>query len=746
MRIRRAFGLATLVALTVLSPACEPSPVAKDDAPVGDSSPEASIDLESADALAALAAELGPLDMVLVGSPEVDLRHAADRAQLAASPDNPDNVRVLVELGRPDDARALLSRLVESDPRAIAAALRALGNRPQDLCGRAALNCIDVQKSLLKQARARVSVLSGEDRADAELEMLRLEQNIPRPGASAADWEAMLRAFIAHDPRTVAALLAHADLAILAAERAGNTTALDEFVRAHPGTSAAARVLRARANMAAAAMSSDDQDPSVRLAELIAIVEELQSGRYPDAEWVRSADSLVVDGVPMDRIRGSGLERVIDRYEDFLRRQLDADAVDAAITDSDRNAWFQLALLYERRGDPAAALDAFVLSIPGARRKQARALQAEVLMARVPSSNGRESENATRVALRLVEKNAGAATPLFRRRALLALGALHWQHGAHRAAYAAYKAYLDRYPDGPAAAYARLRLALAAEVATDARTAVTAYRQAAAAVGARPEWRVAALVFAGRTSESVDRFDEAVVDYVDALACWRDLSPVVNVWWWRAHRHKDSENTLLRDHVRARLAQLQRSLRSPGGAALERGRRLLADENYVQATKVLDEVLALSLGTPVAADAQRLLHRAQLASALQRIQGADRTARRSVLTSLDALSREPYDDAVGSAKLARATLSWVWEQAPEAPAQLDAAVYEWMLAQAGGSVFVDPAIARDVEEIRSLVVRPRYDGIFAGEDRSRVRPNPARHPELRALRGPAPRALPGPEP
>ena len=95
---------------------------------------------------------------------------------------------------------------------------------------------------------------------------------------------------------------------------------LAEYVAAHPGTEAAAMAFHSRAFRASHRHTHDGREQVDRLIELLRIVEELESGKFPRSRWTTGAAKLVFEVSFYDiNLSQPDAERVLAALLPFLR-------------------------------------------------------------------------------------------------------------------------------------------------------------------------------------------------------------------------------------------------------------------------------------------------------------------------------------------------------------------------------------------------------------------------------------------
>jgi hypothetical protein len=210
-----------------------------------------------------------------------------EAAQLSPAPGSVDAVRLYAST---DLARMLetLRLIVDSHPQRIGPALEALGDAAFQFMedNEATRRSAETLRQIVADARLRLPDLPREDAARAERQLIALDGSLLMTGNRGDAWTSALERFVDEYRGTEAAALAEVDL--IAAGRVSQEMLdrLDAFVERHPGTTAAAKALYVQGFQwhtinTIGTIEPRGADPAPRLLRVVAIVNELESGRYP---------------------------------------------------------------------------------------------------------------------------------------------------------------------------------------------------------------------------------------------------------------------------------------------------------------------------------------------------------------------------------------------------------------------------------------------------------------------------------
>lgn len=669
------------------------------------------------------------------------IRRGADAKEAARllvhAPASVDTFVRLARLDRPDDALAVLKRALDAaDATQTMAALRALGGTMANFQRDQTRSYPETIRQLVAPVRTRFAVLPREDAARLAWAMLSIDQWLE--GRGSQGWPQRLAQFVHDYDGTDAALLADVDL--LASSDPGQLVKviadLDYFAKAHPGTDAGAKALyqegfQLHVNVAITGVERRGADPTERLLRVAAIVDELESGRFPSNEWVGRAPELMigffVSPTPAPAYSPANLDRAIEAYAAFVRAHVQ---MPGALDSLDNSIGYvivsKLGDLFQLKGDRVGGIERTLDEIektapePGPVRLFRGQYYARQASAGREADRAAMAANAQASLAALASANHGAAS----RQALAFEAAFDYDRGNYARALPEYQQYVDRYPSSPWAPIAALRIGECYEQASDWPNAADAYAYAAATYRSEPIARVLGGAFASRALDAQGRFDDSLVAATRALNDWdvdygteytisSSRAPVSGV----ATGPFVDQLRVTRDDLAVRVATLDRDLRHAGGRLLARGRWQLDQNQFAEAGKTLTTFLRQEPRSLVLADARALLHRAQLELAL------DLAAREGphfdkirAAAALDAIAREPFDAVVATAALAHAALMATDGHGSDADALMAMTLDSWVASQRDLTAR-PPAtgIDADIAEIRRVVFRPLGDlRVYAG--------------------------------
>jgi hypothetical protein len=219
-------------------------------------------------------------------------------------------------------ALATLRRIVDGHPERMEAAFTALTSLLREMLADKARPHGEPLRPIVAEARKAAETLSREPKAHLARVLVTVDSELDRTRDS-YPWRTRLSEFASEYAGTEAALLAEVDLLT---DRIGPPmlAALDEFVKAHQVTTAAAKALYTKGfHLGHNAMSfgaRPGHDPTERFFQVRAIASELRSGRYPPCEWVDKAQSLVVQFFAYKPVPGSSGIPSMSATPSFNRR------------------------------------------------------------------------------------------------------------------------------------------------------------------------------------------------------------------------------------------------------------------------------------------------------------------------------------------------------------------------------------------------------------------------------------------
>jgi hypothetical protein len=228
-------------------------------------------------------------------------RHRSGRVAKAATaaaqtPSAPEAPALLAETGRLDDALRSLEALVDRYPGRIAAAFDLLTPEFRRFNDQVHLERRDRLQQIVIAARRQAEQLPREDAARALYHVMFAEAMFFPGGARyEAERQRQRETFLEEYRATEAARILEVDMI----SRPSEIDNLRKFAADNPGTVAAAKALhqagfQLAVNVGISGRVPKGTDPTDRILQVVQIVNELQSGRYPRCEWTETAPSLVI--------------------------------------------------------------------------------------------------------------------------------------------------------------------------------------------------------------------------------------------------------------------------------------------------------------------------------------------------------------------------------------------------------------------------------------------------------------------
>ncbi len=647
-------------------------------------------------------------------------RDAAKR--LVEAPDDPDTVRLLMELRRYPEALKVVRRIVDTRPESMARAFEALGVGigVREIGADAAHDYRDMLTSLVADAQRRASSLPREQAAQLQRRLVTVKSEL---SIGSNVWRSLLTSFVNEYAGTEAALLAEVDL-IDDANAAARMQALDAFVRTHPGTTAAAKALYLKGfSLGHNPIIHGDrpgQDPTERFFRVVDVANELRSGRYPPSEWVDKAQTLIVDFFTYQpKYAESNADRMLSTLERELPSMLEQYEAESEQNSITYLIGRRMGDLLALKGDAVDGMDQVLDRLERTTHgtDAVRLLRAQLYL------SPRDARTIDNVRSDLRAKADELLTTLmdgpaqqYRRRALWMLAELRFGDGKFEAARPLYQKFADGYPDDHAAWVAALRVGQCAE-SLGVRDAGSTYRKAAERFKATPEAYALGRVAAARVEEALGNFSQALEDYRATLSAWDRGDPDRYSLDGSRARPIDGmarvDIVARRDALPARIAELQRSLAVAGGVLVERGRWVIGQGRWADALAPLTAFLKEHRSSPLAPEARALARRARLEQALDLVD-ADKTTADvdGAIAALKVLAAEPPDFVVCAAQIALATLALLEGKSGDPDALMAGAMKTWQ-ALDKPSRAERSALEQDVLAIRNTVFRPKGDGIFA---------------------------------
>jgi tetratricopeptide (TPR) repeat protein len=645
--------------------------------------------------------------------------------RLASRQDDSETLRLLMEQRRYDEALKVLRAIVETRPKELAASFDAVSSNMREMLSDRARNYGPTLRAIVADARRRLDALPREEAAGAARQLVGVDAQLADDSSA---WRAYLSRFVAEYAGTEAALLARVDLI---GDRSGpeKNQALDAFIAAHPGTTAAARALFSKGfDLAHNSFSFGERrghDPTDRFFLVVAIVNELRSGRYPSSEWTERGDSLITQFSAFEPSYAEGnAERVLAKLEEELPAQLrdyERDPIKSSIAFT---IGFKMGDLLKLKGDPLAGIDAVFDRLERTAKSAdvVRLVRAELYVrpsGRVFEAVDRSVRRARAAAV--LEPLAKESSGFVQRKAIATLALVRFEDGKYDTARDLFRRYLDAYPSASYAWVAALRFAQCEEALGNRKAAIDAFPRAADRFAALTPASVLAHAFAAQAAEADGDFARALASYQSSLAAWdEDFGPVYSLNAMRQAAPGDSFPTagdarVTRGALEQRIGELKRSTAIAGGALVERGRWFVARGRWKEAEAQLAAFGKTHAASPLASEANTLLHRARLEQALD-LADAEKTATDidASIAALKSLSAEPPDFAVVAARIALATIAAL-RGSDDSSAIMSDAIKMWQSLD-DTKPLVRSDLERDVLAIRNAVFRPKGDGVFGGDN------------------------------
>ncbi len=638
--------------------------------------------------------------------------------------------RRLAGVDRNDDALMILKRMLEpADTAQTIAALHALTETMIHFQQDQTRSYPETIRQLIVPVRARIATLPREDAARLARELISIDASLDR--SRGTNWSERLAQFVRDYEGTEAALLTQVDLLSSdPRQMLKQIDELDQFARNHPGTTAGAKALylegfQLHVNVAITGVEPRGSDPTERLLRVAAIVKELESGKFPRNEWVQKAPQLMVgffvSNTPPPTYSPENLDRSIEAYGAFVRTHLEmASALGSLDNSLGYVVGTKMADLFQLKGDRVGGVERFLDSLektasdPGMVQFFRAQYYARQSTAGPEADREKMAAKARASLTALLSANRGTAS----RYALAFAAAFDYYRRDYPRALPEFQQYVAQYPSSLWAPIAALRIGEGYEQMKDWPKASAAYAAAAATFKTDAYARVLGGAFASRTLDAQGRFDDSLAAAKLALNSWdTDYGFEYTIRSYQAPvpgvtiESPVDRLRLTRDELAARVATLESDLKQPGGKLLARGRWQINQEQFAEAIQTFTTYLREQPNSPTRAEAQSLLHRAQLELALDlaAIEGAHYDRAKAV-AALDSLAKEPFDSFVASAALAKAALMVTDGKSADAEALMATTLESWLKNQAHLTARVPAAgIDADIAEIRQVVFRPLGD-------------------------------------
>ena len=575
---------------------------------------------------------------------------------------------------------------------------------------------------LVADLRKTVEPLSGEDGADAASAMLTLQYLADR-GNETAHTE-RVQAFLARYAGTRAALrmeVSRVDASRLSRDRDEWLRRYRELARKYDRTEAGAMALYYVGSRQAHCCHAGSDAPEVeRLLEVFDVVKELESGRFPQSEWVERAPLLVSEFFfgSDAKIDPAVMPQLYDRYLEFVLKHpvINAMTIDGGVEWIVRDAVSRLAPTPIER---VSIVEAFLEDLEKGSFgiNNIRFLRAKFYFSLTDPGwiadhmkGGLDHKEAEARAIRNLRTIIESRQPAEAVKAEAMLAAHFFGDGKYADARSHLMVLREQYPDAEWNWVAALRIAQIHERLGQKPTA-TDYEAVALRKNLPPAAVLLSRISAAELREQAGELPAAAAHYQEAMAAWQSLADPIHLF--AVVPEEDAELHLFRrfadlkkSDIIARLERLS-SVVSTEEALLYEGRRALELNKPREAMSPLKRLIESYPKSTAAAEGRRLLRRAQFSDILTTPQKDAATADRN----LSALAAGPYDSVTTLSKLARAALKIRTNAVSEAESLVKQALEEW---QAKQSTTVDPAspLAADVAAIRVELFRPQGGGVF----------------------------------
>jgi TolA-binding protein len=658
--------------------------------------------------------------------PAADMRLCQDRergrkikALDARSGDPVARLSLLAERRQYHEALRVLDVIVDEAPAQIGPALEAFAPLFAHSISDGVFGNQDGLAAILERAGRRLPEIPDGARADAALRLLRAQSSARL--IARGDWPARLSRFADEYRGTAAAASARIGLLYSHGDVNARIEALEHFAREHPRSAAGAHALFQAAGLLAQNAGARGRhgagDLIARFEHVQEIAERLESGAWPDSEWVRRAPELLAGfSWSREELSPGSVDVLLTAYRDFVSRHL---ASGNSVLRADRIAHViqsKFRQLYEFKGISLSEIDRLFDEWARVAEPEAvRYLQGvtfEHWMRDTPGQRETWRDRAREAFASL----AGAGRGAYHRLALASLASLHFRDRDFSTAAGLYARYLAEYPQSPYAWAAALRLGQAHEETKNWAAAAAAYDRAADDYAGEPLAQVFGRANAGRAREALGPAYVLHTSFNDG---------------WPGRVTLKSAEPLTKASLAEDAARLERAIAMPGGLLLERGRARLAEGRWVEAESALSAFLESHPASDATGEARYMRHLAQLNRALDLadVENASPDAG-GARRILDAIAGAPWDPAVGLARVAGASLSIASDPAAARRA-MRAALEEWQrLQQAPPGAPALDGLMEDVAELRKAVFRPAGGEPYTRERRFEAFPPSTPRPFL----------------
>lgn len=642
-------------------------------------------------------------------------RRALRRRELLRRPSgsNPrEELQALVARGIGRDALELLRTVLSESPATTAELIAGVRYELPAVC-RYKADCVDDLRTFVAAAKLKSAELPGEQAA----ELVCMAEALGWQLDDETTAQASIARFLADYDGTSAALVLQATR-LEGLDGPQPPPAYMDFLERHEGTIAAAAARHARATRLESILRGGRIEVE-SWQQFLDEVAQLESGRYPDCEWVRQTPWpwISTEDAMWRGTSPHAADAVIAAHERFVRRELTGSNTRAGRW---RSALYNVRALMRLQGKDETDFEQLVLSLEAAypaRGEELDWLLAETIESPPVGLAGDRAQQVARLKA-VLNRLLTSANSTTRGKALASVASLHMTNREYAAARDAYRAYLSEYAHREFAWLATIRLGQAEQGLENEAEALAVFRGAAQTYSSNPFAAELALVAAGRLCESRGEFAAALADYTRALEIWDDDLP--DPFTYPLGKGEDDPVTFVKAgkaDLQRRATQLRASAQHPAGTVLERGRYLWSLGKWKEAEEVLDRAVRALPRSASQDDARYLLHRIRIARAFDGAFSPKQADRLEALELLNAIANEPYDFAVSVAKLARASLLFIWRLSPNGPSLLADAFRELHArrsgARASGAAPSDGDSAVDATAIRNLLYRPAGGGIYS---------------------------------
>jgi tetratricopeptide (TPR) repeat protein len=676
------------------------------------------------------AADYPPYDFDVFRRLTEGLARKATTARLARDPNDPGIIRDLLTQERAEEALLVLRRIVSAFPDRMPSAFEATYGQGTRFSSRAHGQPEALQE-IVNAAKQQLPRLSHENAARVARQLLLLNRQRTCPGENTT--ENSLRCFLDEYADTETGLLTQVDVIEFQGKPLSDRlAALDQLVREHPGTVVAAKALAQKAfqlssgNVYAGRPSFEqrDADPTPRLLQVIDIIHELESGRYPPCEWITRARTYA-SGFFVDQARFApdNIDRLVEAYFRYVVTHFTLDPMSPGRYGIGGIIGGSIPRLLERKGvnsDIEPLLDRLEREAPD--RAAAQYLRAAIyvewlLRGERPINRPEVYEKAVSTLQTLQAEGNGAVNG----RALATLASLYFSEREYTRARDTFSQYLSRYPTTTWAWLATLRLGQSEEALGEWDAAARAYSAAATTHADVPFARVLGHAYAAAIWQRLNEFDRALTEQQAALSGWdADYGLTYAVYEIHPRRPGDDGGaspfrSIARDTLTDETERLEQSLQQRGGSLVERGRWLILHGAFREALDPLRRALAGGSARSLSSDAHYWEHRALVGLALQ-LAAADNPTPNAdgALKQLESAATGSYDFGVFMAETAKASILWQKGSSTEAASAMGAAIERWDVTQRDARERPRTDLTEDVAAIRELILHPRGGTVLSG--------------------------------